>query len=106
MARPARLVAIVSAVAVAALLSACGSSGGTSNSASSSSSSGGTSSDAGMSTAKTLLDKYSKPPESIGITTKVPGTIPSGKTVAFMNCGTPACGTLEQSFAAAAKVLG
>lgn len=105
MARHARLVAIVSAFAVAALLSACGSSGNGASNASSSGSAG-SSADAGVTTAKTLLDKYNKPPESIGITTKVSGTIPSGKTVAFMNCGSPACGTLEQSFEAAAKVLG
>jgi len=55
--------------------------------------------------AQQVVSGHLNTPASIGITTKVPGKIPAGKVVAFMDCGTPACHELYQQFDMAAKFL-
>jgi len=45
-------------------------------------------------------------PKSIGITTKVPKPIPSGKTIDFQMCGAPACQAFEAPLQQAAATLG
>lgn len=100
--RPAFTVLVT--VALAVLAAGCGSSGGTkANSSSSGSASASTA--PGVAQAQAVVSSHLSTPSSIGITTKVPGKIPAGKVIAFMDCGTPACHELYTQFAIAAKFL-
>lgn len=56
--------------------------------------------------AKALVAGFTAEQTSIGITTPVSGTIPTGKRVDFMMCGAPACQSFVEPIQAAADVLG
>lgn len=104
------LAALVACVAVAA----CGSSSSNSSnteattSASSSSSTGESaeSASAGVKEAEAIVAQFSKTPTSITINTPVGKSIPTGKTIDFVDCGIPTCTAVGKSVEAAAKVLG
>ena len=95
--------------------SSSGSSGGGSSTSSASSSSAGSSS-SGTSTSgsssgvnlaklKAIVAKHTSATK-IGPTVPIKGPIPKGKTIDYVNCGAPACEIQQQTFTAAAKVLG
>jgi len=99
-----RFLAAAGAAVLGLSLAACSSSSSSSSASSSSSSSGsssgaassGTSSSAGSaSTTYPALAKYitglEQRPTSIGISTPVGAPIPKGKTIAYVQCGSPAC---------------
>src|SRR5262245_11805365 len=96
-------------VALAATAAGCGSSGGGTNSNTTPAASAAATSSAatapGVTAAEQAVSSHLATPTSIGITTKVPGKIPAGKVIAFMDCGTPACHELYTQFAVAAKFL-
>jgi ribose transport system substrate-binding protein len=94
-----RLSALVAGVASGALLlTACSSSGGGQPSGAGNSS-GSTSSKYAALTP--LVQKLEQRPTSIGITDPIKGTIPAGKTVAFIQCGSPICAHLGDDLVAA-----
>jgi ribose transport system substrate-binding protein len=107
MAVPRRSALIVLAtVALAAAAAGCGSSGGTSGNSSPAAAAASSATTApGVATAQQVVSSHLATPSGIGITTKVPGKIPAGKVIAFMDCGTPACHELYTQFAVAAKFL-
>lgn len=85
--------------AVLALTAACGGSGSAADD-------GGSSSGAGdfpqlVSTVKTLEQR----PTSLGITDPIKGQIPAGKTVAFIQCGSPICADMGKILASGAAKL-
>jgi ribose transport system substrate-binding protein len=99
-------------IGLAACSSSKSSAGGAANSGGSttgSTTSSGTSSssgDSGVQEAVSLVAGYSKPASSIPITQPVQGTVPTGKTVAIMVCGQPACDINFTYMTEAAKALG
>ncbi|MFZ0664826.1 MAG: substrate-binding domain-containing protein [Acidimicrobiales bacterium] len=97
--RVARIVIVTAAVVSAGACSSASSTPTTSNS-------GGTGTDSsGVAKATALVNANEKPPSSIGVTTPVPGTIPGGKRIAFMECGLPACTQEVADFEQAASFL-
>jgi ribose transport system substrate-binding protein len=105
---------LVSLVALAVFVAACG--GGSSSSGSSggetSEASGGTTSGSGGSSAsydaaplEKIVQEHAKPGR-IGPTVPIKGPIPADVTALFINCGAPACVSMEESFEEAAGVLG
>ncbi len=60
----------------------------------------------GVEGAKKLLAMWTSPPTSIGITEPVKGKIPTGKKIAFMNCGVEVCIALGKAVEEAAGILG
>ena len=60
----------------------------------------------GVEGAKKLLAMWTSPPTSIGITEPIKGEIPTGKKIAFMNCGVEVCIALGQAVEEAAGILG
>ncbi len=60
----------------------------------------------GVEGAKALLAMWTSPPTSIGITEPVDGEIPSGKKIAFMNCGVEVCNANFEAVKEAAGILG
>lgn len=105
MAVPRRSVrAALAAVALAAVAAGCGSTGGSAGSGNSSTPATAATAP-GVTAAKAVVASHLSTPASIGITTKVPGKIPAGKVVAFMDCGTPACHQLYEEFNVAATFL-
>jgi len=102
--------AIVSVLA----LSACGGGSGSSSSSATGGSStaggeasgGGESSAGGVSAvAQAAVDKYKESPTKIGPSKPVGKPIPSGKKIAYVNCGAEACNNVGESMEKAAKVL-
>lgn len=53
-----------------------------------------------------VVTKYSKQPQTIGITTKIGKKIPKNKTVAFIQCSIPSCTILGTYISQAGKALG
>ncbi len=85
-------------VSAALALSACSSSGGGGGGTTSAAAGGGTSAAAtgstgggGTAAAKAFVEKYSSRPTQIPVTTPVGKTVPKGKSVFFISCGTPEC---------------
>src|ERR1700743_2347184 len=92
----------VAAVSLAvSVVAACGSSNSGQSAHSSSSSSQGSQ---GLATAKKIVDQYRTRPTHVLVTTPVGKTIPTGKTVAFIHCGVPACNIWRDAFQQAASV--
>jgi ribose transport system substrate-binding protein len=97
----------VLAVLALSALAACSSSGSggttptTAGGTSASTSGGG----GGVATASALVAKYTPQATSIQVTTPVAGSIPAGKTIDFLDCGTPACHQLYLTFTSAATLL-
>lgn len=60
----------------------------------------------GIEGAKKLLAMWTSPPTSIGITKPIKGEIPTGKKIAFMNCGVEVCIGLGKAVEEAAEILG
>lgn len=60
----------------------------------------------GVEGAKKLLAMWTSPPTSIGITEPIKGEIPTGKKIAFMNCGVEVCIALGKAVEEAAGILG
>src|SRR4051794_8902053 len=87
---------LAAVVATATVLAACSSSGSkdTGGGGASTSSGGSTSasSSSGIADAKAFVAKYSERPTKIPVTAPVGTTVPKGKTVYFISCGTPECG--------------
>jgi ribose transport system substrate-binding protein len=103
MGKPRRSALIVLAtVGLTAVTAACGSSGGGGGAKPAASTS---TSSAGVTAAEAVVSAHLATPSSIGITAKVPGKIPAGKVIAFLDCGTPACHQLYEEFDVAAKYL-
>jgi len=50
-----------------------------------------------------VVSKLEQRPITIGITDPIKGTIPSGKTIAFIQCGAPICASLGNDLTAAAS---
>lgn len=59
----------------------------------------------GVTEAQAIVKAAEAAPTSIGVTTPVPGTIPGGKKIDFLDCGDPACHQLYQQFDQAATYL-
>lgn len=93
------------AASVALVLSACGSD---SKSSDSTTTKGGSSTTAsgGAADAKSTASALEKRPTEITNTTPITGTIPKGKTVAWIQCPTPACVQLGKPMQQAAEALG
>lgn len=60
----------------------------------------------GVEGAKKLLAMWTSPSTSIGITEPIKGDIPTGKKIAFMNCGVEVCIALGKAVEEAAGILG
>jgi len=60
----------------------------------------------GVEGAKQLVEMWTSPPTSVGITEPVKGDIPTGKKIAFMNCGVEVCIGLGKAVEEASKILG
>lgn len=56
--------------------------------------------------AEAAVAPYTTRPTSIGITEPIEGEIPSGKTIAYMNCSLPSCSEIGEIVKDAASVLG
>jgi ribose transport system substrate-binding protein len=100
-------VAVAAAACAVVALSACSSTksfAGSSSGGGRGSSSG--SSSPGVQAAATLVANYMKAAAQIPITQKVNATIPTGKNIAVMVCGQPACDINYTYMSAAAKELG
>jgi ribose transport system substrate-binding protein len=59
----------------------------------------------GVSQAKAMVAAAEATPSSIGVKARVPGKIPAGKRIDFLDCGDPACHQLYQAFNQAAQFL-
>jgi len=105
MAVPKRSMRVLIAVVALALAAAGCSSSSSSSPSSSASTKAASTASAGVAAAKAVVSDHLATPTSIGITTKVPGKIPAGKVIAFLDCGTPACHQLYEDFAVAATFL-
>jgi len=105
MAVPKRSMRVLLAVVACAVAAAGCSSSSSSSPSSSGSVKAASAASAGVTAAKAVVSGHLATPTSIGITTKVPGKIPAGKVIAFLDCGTPACHQLYEDFAVAAKFL-
>jgi ribose transport system substrate-binding protein len=106
MAVPKRFMrALLAAVALTVVAAGCGSSGNSPSASSSPSASAAAAAAAGVTAAEAVVSSHLATPTSIGITTKVPGKIPAGKVIAFLDCGTPACHQLYEDFDVAATYL-
>lgn len=105
MAVPKRSMRALLAVVAIALAAAGCSSSSSSSPSSSGSAKPASAASAGVTAAKAEVSSHLATPTSIGITTKVPGKIPAGKVIAFLDCGTPACHQLYEDFAVAANYL-
>jgi ribose transport system substrate-binding protein len=102
MTHPPRLLGVLAGVAAVAMLAAgCGSSSG-GGSASGGGRAATSSSGSKYAALKTIVNKLEQRPASIGITDPIKGTIPTGKTIAFIQCGSPICASLGNDLAAAA----
>jgi ribose transport system substrate-binding protein len=60
----------------------------------------------GVDGAKKLLAMWTATPTTIGITEPIKGEIPTGKKIAFMNCGVEVCIALSKAVQEAAGILG
>lgn len=101
--------AVATAAAISLLIAGCSSSSksstGSSTGAGSGSSSGSSSGASAYPDLDAVVAKLTQRPTSINITDPVKGPIPSGKTIAFIQCGAPICVSLGKDLtAAAAKV--
>ena len=107
MAVPKRFVrALLAAVALVVVAAGCSSSSNSGASSSpSASATASAAAAAGVTAARAVVSSHLATPANIGISTKVPGKIPAGKVVAFLDCGTPACHQLYENFDVAAKFL-
>jgi ribose transport system substrate-binding protein len=93
------MLAALAAIATVAVIAGCGSSSSSSSSASSSAG-------AVPAAAKEETTKWSTRPTQISVTQKVAKPIPTGKTIAYIHCGLPACNTWASAIKEAAKKLG
>jgi ribose transport system substrate-binding protein len=114
------LIGTLGTLVLATALAACssgGSSSATSSGASSpsgggspasggSSSASSSSSSSGVAAAQAFVSSVSATPTTIPITAKIGKPIPAGKTIDYINCGTPACVDSEAALNDAAKLLG
>jgi ribose transport system substrate-binding protein len=100
--RPRLYAAAAGLAAGALLLTACSSSGGGSSDSTGGS---GTSSNDYPALAS-VVAKLEQRPTSIGITDPVKGAIPTGKTIAFIQCGSPICASLGNDLTSAASQVG
>jgi len=98
--RLTRAASVAGISAVLALTAACGSSGSSDNGGSSSSGAND------FPNLVTAVKKLEQRPTSIGITDPIKGKIPSGKTVAFIQCGSPICADMGSILANGASKLG
>jgi len=105
MIRPVRGLIVATALAsLAALVAGCSSSGGGGGNGNSNAPSGSSSSSSGAYSAlQSVVSKLEQRPITIGITDPIKGTIPSGKTIAFIQCGAPICASLGNDLTAAAS---
>ncbi len=60
----------------------------------------------GLSAAQALVTKYENPSSHISITTPIGKTVPTGKTIDYVNCNVAACVGLYNSFVQAATLFG
>ena len=98
-------VAVVSVLSL--VTAACGSGSANSGSpATSTTVSANPAAQAGLAEATRLVAEWTKFPTSVGYNKPVGKVIPTGKKLAFMNCGLPACIALGKAADDAAKVLG
>jgi hypothetical protein len=97
--------ALLAAVALAVVAAGCSSSGTSPSSSGGSSAPASAAAASGVAAARAVVSAHLTTPSSIGITTKVPGKIPAGKVIAFLDCGTPACHQLYEDFDVAATYL-
>lgn len=56
--------------------------------------------------AEEAVKPYTTRPTSIGVTEPIQGTIPTGKTIAFMRCSLSSCAEISEMYHEAAAVLG
>ncbi len=112
---PARVLAILGAIAIAAVvLAACGGGGSDSTSSGGGGSTSGEATGGGGEEASGALfpkaakanEEFETRPTSIGIKTPVEKGIPKGKVIDFIQCGVPACATEREIFEEATDVLG
>jgi ribose transport system substrate-binding protein len=88
------------------VLAACGGNSTTSGPQASSTATADAATVAGLAQATQLVAKWTKFPTSVGYDKPIGKPIPTGKRLAFMNCGLPACVSLGKAADAAAKELG
>ena len=62
--------------------------------------------DNGVEGAKELVEMWTSTPTSVGVTVPIKGKIPTGKKIAFMNCGVEICIALGNAVKEAAAILG
>lgn len=107
MARRSRVIGVTSFIVGSAMLAtACSSSGGSSPGGSGTATgSTGSASAARYSALEPLVTKLEQRPTSIGITDPIKGAIPPGKTIAFLQCGSPICVGLGDDLVAAGARL-
>jgi len=103
--RAASWVALLVTVAVALVVGGCGG-GGDSTDSTSEADTASEGSSKGVAEAKSLVQKYSQLPTSIGDMPPIGKPIEGGKTIAFINSGTPAVEANLPHLEAAAAVLG
>lgn len=60
----------------------------------------------GVEGAKKLVEMWTSPPTSVGVTEPIKGKIPTGKKIAFMNCGVEICIANGNAVKEAAEILG
>jgi ribose transport system substrate-binding protein len=98
------LVAVVAAATLATTVSACGSGSESDGGGAAAETSAGGGGEV-VAAAKAKVDAHITA-DRIGPSTPIDEQIPSGKRIAYVNCGAPACANFEKSFKAGAAVLG
>lgn len=83
-------VGTLTGIAALSLVAACSNSGSSSSAGSTSAAASGTSSK-GLAAARALLRPTSEQPTRLPITQKITKPVPTGKTAAFISCGSPEC---------------
>lgn len=100
--------AIVMVVPLVAFAAGCG--GGddssTTSSEPSTTSEGGGGDSAGVKEAKAFVAEHLQPPTEIGLDTPLPAKPEAGKTIAYLECAAPVCGSVGRAVKAAGEVLG
>jgi ribose transport system substrate-binding protein len=98
----AKLVSGIGAVALVFLLAACGSSNSTG-----SNSTGGNSAGGGVnSQAVAAINQLLTRPTNIGITASIKGGVPTGKRIAYLQCGVPDCALIGDAMQKATSQVG
>jgi ribose transport system substrate-binding protein len=100
-----RVLPVVLMVVVVVVVAGCGSSS-SSSSGSTAAATSSASTSASMATAKAETEKLEKRPTSIGITEPIKGTIPPGKTIAYLQCAFADCVQIGEYVKAAASKVG